>query len=140
MSRKPFNSTQGEMNMNAMSTISRFRTVIATVLFSGVASGFAVPPAYADSSDVPQFTVKFGDLNVSSREGSAVLYGRIRAAAEKVCSPYDRSGLEFKVHLNACIDEAILGAVNRVNNSALTAVYSAKTGKEVSTRLVSVAK
>jgi UrcA family protein len=131
---------EGEMNMNAMTTFKRFRILTATVLFGGLACGFAVLPAEADSSDVPQFTVKFSDLNISSPRGAAVLYGRIRAAAEKVCSPYDRSGLEFKVHLNACIDEAILGAVNRVNNSALTAVYSAKTGKEVSTRLVSVAK
>jgi UrcA family protein len=131
---------EGEMNMNAMTTVSRFHIVIATVLFGGVASGFAVLPAVADSSDVPQFTVKFGDLNISSPQGAAVLYRRIRAAAEKVCSPYDRSGLEFKMHLNACIDKAILGAVTRVNNSALTAVYSAKTGKGVSTRLVSVAK
>jgi hypothetical protein len=57
-----------------------------------------------------------------------------------VCPPDDRGGLEFKMLRNACIDEAILGAVTRVNNSALTAVYSAKTGKEVATRLVSVAK
>jgi UrcA family protein len=140
MSRKLSNSTQGEMNMNAMTTVSRFRTVIATVLFSGLVSGFAVLPAYADSSDVPRSTVKFGDLNISSPRGAAVLYGRIRAAAEKVCSPYDRSGLESKMRLNACIDKAILGAVTRVNNSALTAVYSAKTGKEMPTRLVSVAK
>jgi len=126
--------------MNAMTTVNRFRIVIATVLLGGVASGFAVLPAYADSSDVPQIIVKFGDLNISSPRGAAVLYGRIRAAAEKVCSPYDRSGLEFKMHLNACIDNAVLDAVTRAGSSALTAVYSAKTGKEVTTRLVSVAK
>jgi UrcA family protein len=126
--------------MNATTTVRCLRNVIATVLFGGVASGFAVLPADADSLDVPQVTVKFGDLNISSPQGAAVLYGRIRAAAQTVCSPDDRSGLEFKMQRNACIDEAILGAVARVNNSALTAVYSAKTGKEVPTRLVSVAK
>jgi|SRR5580658_66365 UrcA family protein len=126
--------------MNAMTTVSPFRTVIATLLFGGVASGFVALPAVADSSDVPQFTVKFGDLNISNPQGAAALYGRIRAAAHEVCSPYDGRSLESKMQLNACIDRAILGAVTSVNNSALTAVYSAKTGKEVPTRLVSVAK
>jgi UrcA family protein len=128
------------MNMNAMTTVRCLRTVIATVLVGGAASGFVVLPAGAEGSDVPQFTVKFGDLNISNPQGAAVLYGRIRAAAVMVCPPDDRGGLEFKMLRNACIDEAILGAVTRVNNSALTAVYSAKSGKEVATRLVSVAK
>jgi len=123
--------------MNTTTTVNRFRTVIATALFGAVASSFAVLPAAADSFDAPQVTVKFGDLNISNSQGAAVLYRRIRAAAEKVCSPYDRSGLEAKMHLNACIDKAILGAVTKVNAPALSAVYSAKTGKEVPTRLAS---
>jgi UrcA family protein len=124
--------------MNAMTTVRCLRTAIATVMF-GVASGFAVLPAVADGSDVPQFTVKFGDLNISSPQGAAVLYRRIRAAAEMVCSPYDRSDLLSKMHLNACIDKAIFGTVTKVNNSALTAVYSAKTWSRRE-RLASVAK
>jgi UrcA family protein len=126
--------------MNAMTTANPFRTVIATLLFGGAACGFAVLPAIADSSDVLQSTVKFADLNISSPQGAGALYGRIRAAAEKVCSPYDRPGLESKMHLNACIDGAIFGAVASVNRSALTAVYNAKTGKQVPMRLVSVAR
>jgi UrcA family protein len=126
--------------MNAMTTVRGFRTVIATVLFGGVASGFAVLPAVADSSDVPQFTVKFADLNISSPQGVAVLYRRIKAAAEMVCSPYDLRGLEFKRPRDKCIDDGILGAVTKVNNSALTAVYSAKNRKGRRERLVSVAK
>ena len=38
------------------------------------------------------------------------------------------------MRLSACIDKAILGAVTKVNAPALSAVYSAKTGKEVPTR------
>ncbi len=119
--------------MNTKTTVNRFRTEIATALFGAVVSSFEVLPAVADSFDVPQVTVKFGDLNISSPAGATVLYGRIRAAAEKVCSPYDRSGLGAKMHLNACIDKAILGAVSKLNAPALSAVYSAKTGKDVPT-------
>ena len=119
--------------MNTKTTVNRFHTEIATALFGAVVSSFQVLPAVANSVDVPQVTVKFGDLNISSPAGATVLYGRIRAAAEKVCSPYDRSGLEAKMHLNACIDKAILGAVTKLNAPALSAAYSAKTGKEVPT-------
>ncbi len=123
--------------MNTTTTVNRFRTVIATALFGAVASSFAVLPAAADSFDAPQVTVKFGDLNISNSQGAAVLYGRIRAAAERVCSPYDESGLEAKMRLSACIDKAIFGAVTKVNAPALSAVYSTKTGKEVPMRLAS---
>jgi UrcA family protein len=140
LAHHPLNDIQGEMNMNAMTTGSHFRNVIATVLFGGVVSGFAVLAADADSLDVPQVTVKFGDLNISSLRGAAVLYGRIRGAAEKVCSPYDRNDLGSKQRLKACIDKAILSAVTGVDNFALTAVYSAKTGKKVAMRLEAVAK
>jgi UrcA family protein len=125
------------MTMNTMTTVDRFRTVIATALFGAVTFSFTVLPAIADSSDVPQITVKYGDLNVSNSQGAAALYARIRSAGKSVCSQFDGPGIDAHLQTNACIDEAILGAVTKVNNSALTAVYRAKTGKEVSTRLVS---
>lgn len=123
--------------MNTMITVSRFRTVIAAALVGAVASGFAILPAVADSSDVPQYTVKFGDLNISSPEGAAVLYARIKFAAKIVCSEYDSGGFEFAMERWVCINQAILRAVTKVNAPALSAVYSAKTGKEVPTRLAS---
>jgi UrcA family protein len=123
--------------MNTMTTVDRFRTVIATALFGAVTFGFSVLPAVADISDVPQITVKYGDLNVSNPQGAAALYARILSAAKSVCSQFDGPGIVAYQHRSACINEAILGAVTKVNNTALTAVYRAKTVKEVPTRLVS---
>ena len=123
--------------MNTTTTIDRFRTVIATVLFGAVTFSFTVLPAVADSSDVPQVTVKYGDLNVSNPQGAAALYARIRSAGKSVCSQFDGPEIHAYLQRNACINKAILDAVTKVNNFALTAVYRAKTGKEVPTRLVS---
>jgi UrcA family protein len=120
-----------------MTIVSRFRTVIATALYGAVASSFAVLPAVADSSDPPQTTVRYGDLNVASAEGAAVLYTRIRHAAENVCLQFDRDRLDVYGRGKACMKKAISDAVIKVNAPALSALYSAKTGKEVSTRLVS---
>jgi len=122
--------------MNTMTTVSCFRTVIATALI-GAASSFAVLPAVADGFDPPQLTVKYADLNVASSEGAAVLYARIRHAANNVCLQFAGRGLDVYTQRETCIDKAILGAVTKVNAPALSALYGAKTGKEVPTRLVS---
>jgi UrcA family protein len=82
-------------------------------------------------------TVKYADLNVGSKEGAAVLYARIRHAAKNVCFQFDGGGLDIYGQREACINKAILGAVAKVNAPALSALYSAKTGKELPTRLVS---
>ncbi|MGA2189983.1 MAG: UrcA family protein [Steroidobacteraceae bacterium] len=123
--------------MNTMTTVSRFRTIIATALFGAVASSFVVLPAVADSSDPPQVTVKYGDLNIAGPQGAAVLYARIRHAASNVCWQFDGQGLDAYGPREACINTAISGAVTKVNAPALSALYGAKTGKEVPTRLVS---
>ncbi len=59
--------------MNSQTTVSRFRSMIATALFGAVASGFAVLPAVADSFDAPKVTVKYGDLNLSNTQGAVAL-------------------------------------------------------------------
>jgi UrcA family protein len=109
--------------MNTMTSVSRFRTVIASALFGTVASSFAVLPAVADSSDPPQATVKYEDLNIASPEGAAVLYARIRRAAEKGCSQVD-GGVDSYGERQVCINKAILQAVTKVNAPALYAVFA----------------
>jgi UrcA family protein len=127
------------MTMNSTTILSRFRNVIATVLCGAVASSFVILPAVADTFDAPQATVKYGNLNISNPQGASELYRRIRMAAYNVC-PQDGPGLTAFAQREACINKAILGAVTKINNSALTAMYEAKTGKEVPTRLASDSK
>jgi hypothetical protein len=67
-----------------------------------------------------------------------LLYGRIRAAAQNVCAPFDRSGLSAKMHLDACVKKAVADAVTTVDEPALFAVYSAKLGKALPARLASL--
>jgi len=113
--------------MNSMTTVSRFRTVIATALFGAVASSFAVPPALADGSDPLQTTVKFSDLDIASPKGAAVLYARIQRAAEKACSQAD-GGVDIGGERQVCINKAILDAVTKVNVAALSAVFASRHG------------
>jgi len=121
-----------------MTTANRFHSVIATSLFSVLSSSLAALPAAADSFEPLKVIVKFGDLDISHPQGAAVLYGRIRAAAQNVCSPFDGRGLSAKMHLDACVKKAVADAVTTVDEPALFAVYGAKMGKALPARAASL--
>lgn len=121
--------------MNSMTTTIRFRTVIATALFSAVASSLAVLPAVADNAEAPHITVRYADLNLSNPQEAATLYSRIRAAAKDGCWQFEDRGIQATLQFNACVQEGIVGAVIQVNNPALSAVYSAHAWKEEPARI-----
>ena len=114
--------------MNALTIAARRRTLIAAALFGAVASGLTALPAVADSLDPPRMSVRYGDLNVDSPEGAAVLYVRIQNAARNVCLQFGGRGLDTYAQREACIHKAILGAFAKANVPALYA--------EAPTRLV----
>jgi UrcA family protein len=124
--------------MNRTTAANRLYSLITASLLSVLSSNFAAFPAAADGSEPLKATVKFGDLDVSHPQGAIVLYRRIRAAAENVCAPFDGSGLPAKMRLNACVKHAIADAVTRVDKPALFAVYSAKMGETLPTRIASL--
>lgn len=119
-------------------TANRFDSLIATSLLCVLSSGLAALPAAADSFEPLKVTVKFGDLDVSHPQGAAVLYLRIRAAAQNVCSPFDGSGFSAKMLLDACVNKAVADAVATVDKPALFAVYSAKMGETMPARVASL--
>ena len=124
--------------MNITTITKVLRRSGAAALCGVIASSFAALPAASDSFAPLTVRVKFGDLDVSRPQDAAVLYGRIRAAAERVCSPYGASGLAAKTHLDACINEAISNAVTTVDAPALSRVHRAKTRTSLPTHLVSL--
>jgi UrcA family protein len=84
--------------------------------------------AQADEA-LPHKVVSFKDLNLSSTEGAAVLYGRIKRAANEVCGQADRFNLSQSHTIQVCINEAVSRAVSQINSPMLTSLYEAKTGK-----------
>lgn len=124
--------------MNSMPTANRFHCLVATSLFSVLSLNLgAALPAAADGFDAVTAIVKYRDLDVSRSPGAAALYGRIHAAAQKVCLPFEGRGVSDKTHMTACVKKAIADAVTTVNEPTLFAIYSAKTGTILSTRLAS---
>ena len=115
--------------MTALNKHTRRHPLLAAALLCGTTTTFATLAAAAGDVEPPQITVKFADLDVSRPQGAVVLYRRIRAAAETLCSPFDRADVVSKKRLSVCIEDAVAGAITTAHIPALSAVYMARTGK-----------
>ena len=107
------------------------RTSAIGIAWAVLASGPITWVANAAQADeaVPHKLVSFKDLNTSSTEGAAVLYERIKSAANEVCGKRDRVELSQSHAIQACINQAVSRAVAQVDRPMLTSLYNAKTGK-----------
>lgn len=114
--------------MKTLITSTNLSPLITTAIFGALALSCGAISAAADSSDLPQVVVKFGDLNLSTQQGAAALYRRIAAAADEVCesySPHSRD-LLAQQRIRGCVQKAIADAVTRVGRPELFAIYNAK--------------
>lgn len=102
---------------------SAIRPTLVAVLLGSMS---AVAIAGNATSEVPQRTVRFADLNLTSPSGVVVLYQRIRSAARAVCEPLVLSDLQWQAKGQRCTHEAIQRAVYEVNAPLLTGYYLAK--------------
>jgi UrcA family protein len=121
-----------ESTMNTMTTATRSthpRGLIAAAILTSLISSFGAVCNAADATEVRTTIVKYADLDVSTPQGAATLYNRIRFASEGVCSPSnDRGDFQAAFRWQKCVKQAITGAVAKVNQPALSAVYAAKYG------------
>jgi UrcA family protein len=84
--------------------------------------------------------VQFADLNTSNAPGAAVLYRRIKRAAESVCSGIE-AGHELALHMlyAKCVHTALSKAVADVNSPAVSA-YAAARGVVPAERTTTIAR
>jgi UrcA family protein len=66
--------------------------------------------------------VSYADLDISRPAGAKVLYGRIVAAAHRVCGSSGFDSLAVKHQIDVCTDRAIDNAVKDVGSAALSAL------------------
>jgi UrcA family protein len=116
-----------EIDMNSnIKTDSWFRLGFLTAMV--LAGVLVVSGAFAEDQ-VRSETVNFKDLDVNTPAGLKELYGRIHAAAQRVCQGLDIPDLVEK----ACIRKAESEAIEKVNLPLLTAYYEIKTGRPTQT-------
>jgi len=99
------------------------------LLLGGIA-GLAVAGVAAASpanTEAPALVVRYNTDMLETDSGARVLYHRIARAAEQVC-PNDYSRLVNR-KIEECRRQAIAGAVEKIHNQRLAAVYAAATSK-----------
>jgi UrcA family protein len=102
------------------------RNLLAGMVLSGLAFNFATASRADDGTAPPQVIVRFADLDVSTSQGAAALYGRIHGAAIDVCLRMYGDEQAYKWHEKACLQKVIGDAVIKVNRPALSAVFASK--------------
>jgi UrcA family protein len=114
-----------------MSITKAARTKAIAIAWVMLASGpiACVADAAKASEPVAHKVVRFKDLNLRNTEGAAVLYGRIKSAANEVCGKGDRFNLSQSHATQICINEAVSRAVAQIDSPMLTSLYQANTGK-----------
>jgi UrcA family protein len=99
------------------------RIPVAATLLACV---WAMSTAFA-GEQIRSETVKFQDLDVNTSEGAQTLYGRIHAAAWRVCSSTSSDPF-YQFGARDCAKKAEAKAVESLNLPQLTAFYRTKTG------------
>jgi UrcA family protein len=97
------------------------RMPVAAMLLACVWAGST---AFA-GEQVRSETVKFPDLDVNTSDGVQALYGRIHAAAWRVCRSTDPI---YQLGARECASKAEAKAVETLNLPQLTAFYRMKSG------------
>ena len=116
--------------MKTTNKTSAFFSLIAIAMIAAVGTGASALATAGTTSDEPlTATVKYDDLDLSHAAGVSQLYGRIRRAAQTVCSPFEGLGAEPTQRWTQCVSAATDRAVATVNQPALVALHAAKTGK-----------
>jgi UrcA family protein len=111
---------QKEINVKISTTSTGLHGLIASAILGFLGLGLCVVAAADPSAE--SRTVKFSDLDMSNPSSAHVLYRRIRAAAQVVCSYHFFATDTGKAR---CVRDATAEAVAKINRPALSAVYSA---------------
>jgi len=89
----------------------------------------ALVASSAQADEVRSETVKFADLNLGTQAGVEALYGRIHAAARRVC---EQPAGEWQA-VRSCMAKTESAAISKVNAPLLTALYQQKSGTQPQT-------
>lgn len=100
----------------------------STVAQSPAASVVADVSQRGGDLDVRKKVVRFADLDLSHEAGVKVLYGRISAAADSVCSPLGGTrNPATQLKWRDCRDTAVASAVAEIDHPLLTEHHNRST-------------
>jgi UrcA family protein len=111
------------------SNVNGSRVRLACSFAVAVACGLVASQAFAQAIQMRSETVNFADLNTDTPSGVAALYGRIHAAAQRVCAVSGERELARVRIATQCAAKAEAAAIDKLDLPKLTALYREKTGE-----------
>ena len=96
---------------------------VAVALFTVLMISPELARAAAREDGPLSVTVQYRSTELTTPQGVAGLYRRIRMAASTVCSPFDGAPLEDKLRWNECFNHSVANAVASVQNESLSAYH-----------------
>jgi UrcA family protein len=90
----------------------------------GLVALAAAGAASASPQEVPTLVVRYNVDALATDSGAKALYRRLARAAEDVCPTPSNTRLLHPAVIK-CRDDAITGAVNKINNQRLAAIHAA---------------
>ena len=115
-------------------TATRRKQVLTRMLLLGIASGLSLAAHAGEAQHPNEVTtsvkVSYADLDISHAAGAKTLYARIKSAAREACGP-EPAVLDLRdaAGYNACYEQAVAKAVNRVGSEQLQALHAAQSGR-----------
>lgn len=108
-------------------------SLATTALVASVAAVAAPPTPVTSTPDGALATVvRYADLDLSSNDGVAVLYRRLRAAAERVCRPMKSPALSSRAPWRECYETALGNAVTGIGSERLAALHGRRQPAQLS--------
>jgi UrcA family protein len=89
------------------------------------ALGAAAANAATADADAPSRVIHYGGTSLATDSGVRELYRRIETAARQVCPEDSIRDLQTHAKVEACRDQAVTQAIQRINNSRLAALHAA---------------
>jgi UrcA family protein len=99
-------------------------SILTLTLGASVLVLAAAPAASVSAQPVQRFsaTVKYSDLNLSSRDGARAMYQRIKSTARKLCgNEPDIGEIGGRDSWRTCVNDAVDNAVAGLNAPMVTA-------------------
>jgi UrcA family protein len=107
-----------------LNTLS-IRTALAASVIGLLPCAVAAAHGARAQPEGPAVVVSYADLDLGTRQGAELLYGRIQQAAAQLCPQVTFQELVRYAAALRCRSEIVARTVNGINSAQLAAVYAA---------------
>lgn len=110
-----------------MARAKRWNGILATLAVVALAAPAVAGAGEPAKSEKVSVKVSYEDLNIHSKAGARVLYGRLKNASKEVCDvrPLRELGtLSRSAIVKECYEEALSDAVEEIDSDALQDIHT----------------